>query len=911
MKKHLTLIFLILGIAAGTIHANTPPAKSVMLVNQYLDWWGSKRSPGNWYKHLNEWVECGMNVAHFPMYGKGDKDYTVAEKVNDAHEYGLYVCGAVWTRDGNATMEQMIEVAAGVGCDYAVIEEPYTDDCSAPRAGTFTADDYLKLKTIGNTAKLVDNFPIIINDAFCNANFASINTDGLYSEMYAPAWGTTTFTHMNNYKAANPGKFVGCYIWLKTDDLSTIPSTNLSYTYFESWFSTVWNGVGNVSLYQWDRNGPGNADVGYGSDWNHRGPYITKTTGKGESIPTWSNFAITGPTDVQIQVKSASTGLDPASVQCYYQAESMRWVKYNKVSATGTSGTKDWVTITAKGLPAGRVKFKIKDVYSGNYFRGPRTWKTSQSFAHTGSRWSAIQGTQTVKKLVTNSLTASFKFTIQDTTDGLDVTSLTCEFSTDGGTTWQEHATKITGSAGTKGNEIVTVKEIPFKDDKPGVNKLRLSIKTTAEYVLSTEEYAVNVQLPPAFAKINTTSGASGNYDFSVSAEDSKGVILGSQDVPVRDNAVVLYHFNGDVKDASGNGQDGKLYGNAKLEEVDSWKSSGGKESVLSLDGVNSFVNFGHGYLGRTVEFTISAWLNAGNSNTPIILGEHEGAGSLEIMPLSNRIKIQVFSNPRTAFPALNSQAGSFSNNEWHHVTVTFDGLNGRLYIDGNLAAEEDWGGYKIYAYKPLMMGRPSNRSRYFKGYIDEFQIIGTALSAAEVASNYFSGAYKVSSDGGDTWSEWTKSELNGTGASAASAKFSLKGIKFTSQVDSVNRVQIAARDEYGHTGVQEYALTADDFVSVEASVNTVTGLTLYPNPFKTKVTMTFNLEAAQSVQLDIYSIDGMVVKSLGENKLSAGKNGLSWNGTDNNGNLLPAGQYFARVKVGNQVMVKKLMMLR
>ncbi|MBF0433257.1 MAG: T9SS type A sorting domain-containing protein [Fibrobacteria bacterium] len=901
MKKHLTLIFLIMGIAAGTINANTPPGKSVMLVNQYMEWWGAKQNPGNWYKHLYEWVECGMNVVHLPIYNCRDKNYTVAEKVNEAHEYGLYVCGGMWTRDGNSTMEQFAEFAAGVGCDYAVIDEPYQPGCSAPWAGTFTETDYQKLKTIANTAKLVDDFPIIINDAFCNANFASWNIDGLYSQMYNPDWGTRTFTSMNNYKAANPSKFTGCYIWLKTE---------FSYTYFESWFSTVWNGVGHVSLYQWDRNGPGNADVGYGSDWNHRGPYITRTTGKGESRPTWSNFQKTGATEVQIQVKSATTGLNPASVECYYAEETNRWTRHNNVSATGSNGTKDWVTITAKGLPAGRVLFKIKDVYAGNYFRGPRTWKGSQSFAHTASRWSVIQGTQEVKSLSTNSLIANFKLTVQDTTSGLDVTSLACEFSTDGGVTWTAHEAKITGSAGTKGKEIVTVEEIPFKEDKPGVNKLRLTIKSTAGDDIATEEYAVKVQLPPVFTGLYLASGTAGSYDFAASVEDTKGVSLGSQDLPDGDDVIVSYHFNEDAKDASGNGQDGKLYGNAKIEEVDSWKSSGGKESVLSLDGVNSFVDFGHGYLGRTNEFTISAWLNAQNSNTPIILGGHEAAGSLELMALTNRIKIQVFSNPRYAFPALSSEAGSFSNNEWHHVAITFDGLNGRLYIDGNLAAEENWGGYLIYAYKPLMMGRPGNRSRYYKGYIDEFQIIGHAMSDGEVASAFCSGSYKVSTDGGDTWSKWAKSEISGSGASATSTSFSLKGLKFTSQADSVNRVQIAARDEYGHAVVKEYALVADNFVSVEKSAITINNFSLYPNPFRSKVTMSFNLESAHSVKIDIYSIDGMIVRTLGIKKLAVGKNSLSWNGLDDNGNPLPAGQYFARIMIGTQVMVTKMMKL-
>ncbi|MBF0432049.1 MAG: T9SS type A sorting domain-containing protein [Fibrobacteria bacterium] len=909
MKKYMILLFLLTGILAGVIHANTPPDKSVMMIFQYMHRWGGNPTSSNFYKSLNELVETGINVAYIPMYNSKDADYTVAAKVKECHDFGIYVAGGAWNRDGNGAAQQYIEMSAGTGCDYGVITDMYDGSCAGWKED-FTQTDYQNMKTVANTAKMVETFPVIFCDAWCNSNFSSWNTDGLYQQILSVGWDNTTIPLLTTYQSNNAGKFAGAWVYAKTDNFSVDPVAYLDDSYFKSWFTTVWNQTGNVGIYMWERDGAGNAEFGWGTNWPSKGPHVKSTTGKGDVIAVWEKLEATRATDAVVRVKQTSVGLDPAKVECYYAVEPNRYTRHTNVSATGTKGTKDWVTITAKGLPSGTVLFKIKDIYSGNYFRGPRTWKLKTTFGNTATKWSAIQGTQMVSSLATSSLTASFKFTIQDTASGLDVETLVCEFSTDGGETWTAHEAKITGSAGTVGKEIVTVKEIPFKEDKPGVNKLRLNIKTTSGDDLSSEDFDVKVQLPPVLAGLNMTGENNSSYDFTVSAEDDKGVVLGSQDVPARADAIVLYHFNGDAKDASGNGQHGTLYGNAKIEEVDSWKSSGGKESVLSLDGVNSFVNFDHGYLGRSSEFTISAWLYAQNGNTPIILGGHEAFGSLEFMVGADFMKIQVFSNPRAAFPALISEAGTFSRNEWHHVTVTNDGMNGRLYIDGKLVAEESWSGYKIYSFKPLMMGRPGNRSRYYKGYIDEVQILGKAMTESEIVADYFSGSYRGSSDGGETWGPWRKSEISGTGASAASTLFSLKGVNFPTKTDSVNRVQIAARDEYGHAVLKEYALTADNFVAVETIVQHVTCLTLYPNPFKTRVNMTFNLEFAQAVELDIYSIDGHIVRNIGDRKLTAGKNTLFWEGLDNKGNQLPAGQYFARMKVGNQVMVKKLMKL-
>ncbi|MBF0431770.1 MAG: T9SS type A sorting domain-containing protein [Fibrobacteria bacterium] len=900
-QRLIIFTFLLAGILLGTLYADVPKNKSVMMVFEIPLRWGGKRGCSNFSKCFESLVEDGINVVHIGAYSGRDPNYTMAEKVEEAHEYGLWVCGGVWLRDGNGSGQQFTEIVAGTGCDYAVIDDPYDWDCAVHKE-PFEKADFDAIKAIGNTATLHSSFPIIMGDANCNSTWAGWGVDGLYSRIYAPGWEATKIPAIEAYQSANPDKFTGSYIWLKT---------NYADSYFESWFSSVWNKTGNVGLYLWDRDGPGNADVGYGSNWVHRGPYIRSVTGKRQILPVWQNFRAVGGTSVEVQVQSTIDGFDPASVQCFYAETTNKWIRHKNVSATGTNGTKDWVTITAKGLPAGTVMFKITDTYAGNYFRSPRTFRYTAAAGNTASRWTAQKGPTIMKTLETTSLSGNFLLTVQDTVSGLNVASLTCEYSTDGGTTWQTHTAEITGNEGSKGKEVVTIKDVPFKEEKPGVNKLRLNIKAVAGNDITSEEYKVKVQLAPVFEGLYASAENGSNYDFGIKATDNVGVILGSQDAPVRDETMILLRMNGDANDASENGFNGKLYGGAKIEEVDSWKSTGGKEKVLYLDGVNSFVNCGHGQLGRSNEITLAAWIKAENTNTPIILGGHEETGSMEIMPGATNVQVQVFSNPRAGYARLVSAEGSFSQGAWHHIAVTYDGVLGQIYIDGKQAGEVAWNGLVINSFMPFMLGRPGNRSRYFKGYLDDVQLISRALTATEIANDYFSGMYRVSKDGGSTWGTWTKSDLSGTGVSAKSATFFLKGLNISNKTDSLNRVQIAARDIYGHPAIQEYALTAGSFVPVKKQVSPMNDINLFPNPFSRKTTLTFSLETFQNVQLDIYTAEGKIVRTLKSGLFKPGPHSISWNGKDNNGRKLKSGQYIARIKIGQHNMVKKLLMIR
>jgi hypothetical protein len=69
-----------------------------------------------------------------------------------------------------------------------------------------------------------------------------------------------------------------------------------------------------------------------------------------------------------------------------------------------------------------------------------------------------------------------------------------------------------------------------------------------------------------------------------------------------RDGLVAEYHFDGDAKDSSGNGNDGTIYGATFVEGI-----SG---RALNFDGVNNYVSLGNANDFKIQQFTISIWIN-------------------------------------------------------------------------------------------------------------------------------------------------------------------------------------------------------------------------------------------------------------------------------------------------------------
>ena len=82
------------------------------------------------------------------------------------------------------------------------------------------------------------------------------------------------------------------------------------------------------------------------------------------------------------------------------------------------------------------------------------------------------------------------------------------------------------------------------------------------------------------------------------------------------------------------------------------------------------------------------------------------------------------------------------------------------------------------------------------------------------------------------------------------------------------------------------------------------------PNPFNPKTTISFVVNHDNLAQLNVYNIRGEKVRTLIHGRLTADTYDITWDGTDDAGQTLSSGQYFARLRIGAEVMQVRKMML-
>ena len=84
-----------------------------------------------------------------------------------------------------------------------------------------------------------------------------------------------------------------------------------------------------------------------------------------------------------------------------------------------------------------------------------------------------------------------------------------------------------------------------------------------------------------------------------------------------------------------------------------------------------------------------------------------------------------------------------------------------------------------------------------------------------------------------------------------------------------------------------------------------------YPNPFNPSTIISYSLPTAALVKVIVYDILGREVKTLVNMNQKAGVQQIVWNGNNNFGHLVSSGIYFYKVTAGEQVQVKKMIMLK
>ncbi len=84
-----------------------------------------------------------------------------------------------------------------------------------------------------------------------------------------------------------------------------------------------------------------------------------------------------------------------------------------------------------------------------------------------------------------------------------------------------------------------------------------------------------------------------------------------------------------------------------------------------------------------------------------------------------------------------------------------------------------------------------------------------------------------------------------------------------------------------------------------------------YPNPFNPVTVISFFSPATGRAVLRVYDVKGALVKTLLDDVVAAGEVSVRWDGKDGNGRRMTSGVYFYELRIGNERVSRKMVLLR
>uniref|UniRef100_A0A7C6AHI9 T9SS type A sorting domain-containing protein n=1 Tax=candidate division WOR-3 bacterium TaxID=2052148 RepID=A0A7C6AHI9_UNCW3 len=114
-----------------------------------------------------------------------------------------------------------------------------------------------------------------------------------------------------------------------------------------------------------------------------------------------------------------------------------------------------------------------------------------------------------------------------------------------------------------------------------------------------------------------------------------------------------------------------------------------------------------------------------------------------------------------------------------------------------------------------------------------------------------------------------------------------------------------------GSAGVVTLSAISISGISEEMSRNSPMLLKISPTIFSVQTAIHYSLPAKGRVDLRIYSIYGQLVKTLVSGIKESGYHRMTWDGKDDNGQLLSSGVYFVKLNMGEFSQTRKLLLLR
>ena len=115
-------------------------------------------------------------------------------------------------------------------------------------------------------------------------------------------------------------------------------------------------------------------------------------------------------------------------------------------------------------------------------------------------------------------------------------------------------------------------------------------------------------------------------------------------------------------------------------------------------------------------------------------------------------------------------------------------------------------------------------------------------------------------------------------------------------------KIQIRDMADLGQLGID------DDFAGIAREFALYPN---FPNPFNPETRIRFQLAENSDVKLMVYDVLGRKVRTLVSDRMNAGHHVINWDGLNDAGTDVASGMYVYRIKAGNFIAHRKMLLVR
>lgn len=133
-----------------------------------------------------------------------------------------------------------------------------------------------------------------------------------------------------------------------------------------------------------------------------------------------------------------------------------------------------------------------------------------------------------------------------------------------------------------------------------------------------------------------------------------------------------------------------------------------------------------------------------------------------------------------------------------------------------------------------------------------------------------------------------------------------------------LDRPELVATDGLHPSGIQ-YAEWVDRILpyinlpnlDIQIDMHLKYDINVFPNPFNSMVTISFNLKRDDNVKINIFNINGETIRNLHHDYISKGIHQITWDGKDDFGRTMSTGIYLLYILTNDNYLTKKILLVK